>query len=147
MWIHVHPSWKMNSNSKIGRKRSFSYETKASIPFIPNRRMCLWCPIMKRKEIITLIHNYPNWQMNFDSKKWWEMKFILWNENINSFILRSRINLWCPIIKRKQIMTWIRICLNWNTNYNSKKSRKKSCSFETKASILLSQWVEWIFGA
>ena len=32
-------------------------------------------------------------------------------------------------------------------NFNSKKGRKKSFSCETKASIHLSQWVEWICGA
>ena len=40
-----------NVNFKNGGARSFSYETKPSISLI--RRICLWCPIMKRKEIIT----------------------------------------------------------------------------------------------
>ena len=31
MWIHVYPNWKTNFNCKNGRKRSFSYETKALI--------------------------------------------------------------------------------------------------------------------
>ena len=59
MWIHVYPNWKMYFNSKIGNKRSFYYETKASISLIPTRRMCLRCPIMERKEIIIWIHVYP----------------------------------------------------------------------------------------
>ena len=59
MWIHVYPYWKMNFNSKNGRKKSFSYESKASISFIPMRRMNLWCPIIERKEIITWIQVYP----------------------------------------------------------------------------------------
>ena len=81
--IHVYPNWKTYFNSKIGNKRSFSLETKASISLIPTRRMCLWCPIMKSKEIIMWIHAYANRQMNFDSKKWWEVKFFLWNQSIN----------------------------------------------------------------
>ena len=40
-------------------KRSFSYETKASMSFIPMRRMSLWCSIMKRKEIAMWIHVCP----------------------------------------------------------------------------------------
>ena len=52
MWIVVYPNWNMNLNSKVGNKRSFSYETKASISLMPMRTMCLWCPIMKRKEIL-----------------------------------------------------------------------------------------------
>ena len=59
---------KMNFNDKNGHKRSFSYETKASISLIPMRRMCLWCPIMKRKEIILWVHVYPIWNTNFNSK-------------------------------------------------------------------------------
>ena len=39
MWTHVYPSWKININSKIGGKRSFYYKTKASMSFIPMRRM------------------------------------------------------------------------------------------------------------
>ena len=30
MWIHVYPNWKANLNSRNGRRRSFSYETKVS---------------------------------------------------------------------------------------------------------------------
>ena len=53
MRIHDHPSRGTNINCKNVIKRSFSYETKAPISFIPMRRMCLWHPIMKTKEIIT----------------------------------------------------------------------------------------------
>ena len=58
---------------KNNGKRSFSYETKASMSFIPIRRMSLWCPIMKRKEIITWIHVVPfdKWTLTLknDEKK------------------------------------------------------------------------------
>ena len=67
-WIHVYPNWKTYFDSKIGNKRSFSFDTKASISLIPTRRMCLWYPIMKRKEIIMWIHVYPNWKTYFNSK-------------------------------------------------------------------------------
>ena len=62
MWIRVSPNWKMNFNSKNVRKKSFSYETKALIPFITMRKTCLWCSIMIWKEIIMWIHVYPNWK-------------------------------------------------------------------------------------
>ena len=64
---------------KIGGKRSFSYKVEKSMSFIPIRRMSLCFKIMKRKEIITWIHDQLNWQMNFDSKKWWEEKLFLQN--------------------------------------------------------------------
>ena len=45
----VYPDWVMNFNSRNGSKISFSYETKALISFMPIRRMCLRCPMMKKK--------------------------------------------------------------------------------------------------
>ena len=101
MWTHVCLSWQKYFVSKTVWKKSFSYETKALISFIPIMRMCLWCPIMKREDIIIWIHVYPNWQKNFDSKIWWEVKFFLWNQSINSFIAMRKLSLWCPITKKK----------------------------------------------
>ena len=60
MLIPICPNRWMNINSKNGRERRFSYETKASIPFIPIRRMYLWCPTMKWNKSITWIHVFPN---------------------------------------------------------------------------------------
>ena len=48
---------------KSGGKKSVSYETKASMSFIPISRMSLWCPVMKRKEIIMWISVSPTWRM------------------------------------------------------------------------------------
>ena len=61
----------------------------------------------------------------------------LWNQSINSFILRSGLNFWRPIIKRKEIIMWIRVYPYWEMNFNSKNGRKKSFRYETKASISL----------
>ena len=41
-------------------KKSFSNATKASMSFIPKKKMCLWCPIIKGKVIIMCIYVYPN---------------------------------------------------------------------------------------
>ena len=64
-------------------KRSFSYETKASMSFILMRTMSLWWPIVKRKEIIMCTHFCPSWPMNFNSKNWWKEKPFLCNKTIN----------------------------------------------------------------
>ena len=69
---------------KNGGKKSFSYETKDPMSFIPTRRMSLWCSIMKKMEIIMRIRVCPKWQMNFKSKKWWKKKLFLWNQSINA---------------------------------------------------------------
>ena len=67
--------------------------------------------------------------------KWLEVTFFLQNQSINSFIPKKRMNLLCPIIKRKRIIKWIRIYPNWKMSFNSKNGRKMSFSYETKASI------------
>ena len=68
---------------KNSRKKSFSYETKASLSFILISKTSLRCLIMRKEEIITCICVYPNWQIRFDSKKWWEDKFFLLYQSIN----------------------------------------------------------------
>ena len=62
---------------KTSGKERFCDEAKVSVSFIPIRKMCLWCLIMKRKEIITSIHVCPTWRMNFYSEKWLKKKLVL----------------------------------------------------------------------
>ena len=137
LWIHVFCNWKMNFNSENGNKRSFSYETKASISLIPSTRMCLWFPIMKRKEIIMWIHVYPNWNTNFNSKQGNRRSFSYDTKASISLIPMTRMCLWCPIMKRKEIVMWIHVYPNWKMNFNSKNGNKRSFSYETKASIII----------
>ena len=101
MWIHVYPNWNTNFNSKIGNKRSFSYETKVSISLIPSRRICLWFPIMKRKEIIIWIHVYPNWKTYFNSKIGKKRSFYYDSKSSISLIPKRRMCLGWPIMKKK----------------------------------------------
>ena len=50
----------MNIKSKEnGWKKSSFCETDASLSFIPMKKMSLWGPIMKEKEIIMCIHVIP----------------------------------------------------------------------------------------
>ena len=137
IWIHVHPNWKTYINSKIRNKRSFSYDTKASISLIPTRRTCLWCPIMKWNEITVWIHVYPNWKTYFNSKIGNKRSFYYETKASLSLIPTKRMCLWCQIMKGKEIIMWIHVYFNWNTNFNSKKGNKRSFSYDTKASISL----------
>ena len=147
MWIHVYPSWKAYFNSKIGRNRSFSFKTKASMSFIPTRRMCLWCLILKRKEIIVWVHVYCNWKMNLNSKNGRKTSFSHETKASKSFIPTSRMWLWCPIMKRKEIIMWIHVYPNWKTNLNSKNGRKTSFLMKSKHQNHLSQRGEYEYGA
>ena len=99
MWIRVYPNWKMHFNSKNYRKRSFSYETKASLSFIPIGRKNLWCPIVEWKEIVTWIQVYPNWKMNFNSKSGRKRSFYYETKALLSLITMSRMCLWFPIVE------------------------------------------------
>ena len=56
MWIHVHSKWNANFNSKIGNKRRFSYETKASIRN-EMRFLCesMFISIERRTSILKLV--------------------------------------------------------------------------------------------
>ena len=145
MRIHVYPNWNTNFNSKIGNKRSFYYETKASISLIPTRRMCLWRPIMKKKVIIMWIHVYPNWNTSFNSKKANKRSFSYESKASISFIPTRRTCLWCPIMKWNEITIWIHVYPNWNTHFNSKIGNKRSFSFQTKASNIINPNVENVF--
>ena len=113
IWIHVYPNWKKYFNSKIGNKKGFYYETKASLSLIPTRRMCLWCPIMKRKEIIMWIQVYPNWNTNFNSKKGNRRSFSCDTKASISLILMRRMSLWWPIVKKKEIIMWFWVHPSW----------------------------------
>ena len=132
MWIHFYPNRKTNFNSKNGNKRSFSYETKASISFIPMRRTCLWCPIMKWNEITVWIYAYLDWKSYFNSKIGNKRSFSFETKASISLILTRRTCLWFPIIERKEIILWIHVYPNWNTNLNSKIANERSFSYETK---------------
>ena len=109
IWSHVYPNWETNFNSKIGNKRCFFYETKASISLTLKRRMCLWCLIIKRKEIITWIHVYPHWNTNFNSKIGNKGSFSYETKASISLIPKRRMCLWCPIMKRNEIIKWIEV--------------------------------------
>ena len=97
---HVYRNWKTSFNSKIGNKRSFSFQTKASISLIPMRRMSLWFPIMKRKEIILWIHVYTNWKTYFNSKIGNKRSFSYETKASISLIPMRRTCLSCPITKK-----------------------------------------------
>ena len=145
MRIHVCPNWQMNINSKNGKKRSFSYETKASISFIPMRRMCLWCQIMKIKEIIMQIRVCPNRQTYINSINSKNKSFCFETKASISFIPMIRMHLWSPVMNRKEIIMWIHVYPNYKMIFNSKYGKKRSFSYETKASI--SQRGECVYGA
>ena len=71
----------------------------------------------------------------------------LWILSFNSFILMSGMNLWRPIIKRKEIIMWIHVYLYWKMNFNSKNGRKRSFLMNPRHQYHLPQREEWIYDA
>ena len=132
IWFYVYPNWKTYFNSKTGNKRSFSFETKASMSLIPTRRMCLWFPIMERKEIVMWIHVYPNWKMYINSKIGNKRSFTFETKASISFIPTRRMCLWCPIMKLNEITMQIHVYPNWMMYFNSKIGKKICFSYEAK---------------
>ena len=72
VWFHGN-SWKKINSCK----------TKAKILCTRVRRACLWCPIIKVKEIIIEIHVCPIWWTYLDSKENSGMKLFLGNQSTN----------------------------------------------------------------
>ena len=103
----------------------------------PMWRINLRCPIIKRRAIIMWIHVYPIVKQNFILNMV-ERDFSFEAKASISFILGSRMFLWCVIMKRRKIVMWIRVCpIRW-MDINSKNGRKRSFSYETKA------WISFI---
>ena len=121
--------WNMNFNSKIGNRRSFSYDTKASISLIPIRRTSLWCPIMTWNEITVWIYIYPNWKTYFNSKIVNKKAFYYDTKASVSLIPTRWTSLWCPIMEWKEITVRMYVYPNWKTYFNSKIGDKRSFSF------------------
>ena len=128
-------NWKMNFNSKNHWMRCFCIETKASISLIPIRRMCLWCLIIKRKEIVMWIRVCPNRRTNINLKNGRKKSVSYETKASIQLIPMRRMFLWCPIMKRKEINMWICVFPNLKMNFNSKNGQKRSISYETKTWI------------
>ena len=121
MWIYVGPNRQTNFNSKNWWDEKLFLLNQTSMSFIPARRMSLWFPIMKK------IDYYKNpclshGQMNVTSKEnWWKEHLLNETKTSMPFIPTRRINLWYTTMKRKEIIMWIHVSPNWQTNFNSRK--------------------------
>ena len=98
-WIHGCPNRWTNINSKNGRKRCLSYEAEAWIPINPMRRMCLWCLMTKRMEIVMWIRVCPNRWTDINSKNGRKRSFSYKTKASISFFIIRRMHLWFLIIK------------------------------------------------
>ena len=135
----------MNINSKNGRNRSSSYESKASKSFIPIRGICLWCLIMKRKEIIICIQVFIPIKWRISILKMVEKEVFLmkpkrqyylsqWEECVNS------AQSW-----KKEIIMWIQVYPNWKRNFDSKMVENEVFLLKRMHQYHLSQWGECVY--
>ena len=56
---------------------------------------------------------YLNWQMNFDSKKWREEKFFLWNQSVNIIYPNEGNKFMVPNHEKREDYLSIRVYPNW----------------------------------
>ena len=106
---------------KNGGKRSFSYETKASKPFIPISRMNLWCASWKEKILLCNSKFVPIETRSLIPKIEGKRRFFYKTKDPMSFVLTRKMSLWCSIMKKKEIIMWICVCPKWQMNFKSKK--------------------------
>ena len=137
IWIRVYPNWKTNFKSKTGRKRSFSYETKATIHLSQWVEWIYGAQSLKEGGLLCEFVFIPIERRALILKRV-EREVFLWNQSINSFIPISGMCLRFLIMKTMEIFTWIHVSHNWKMNFQCKSGRKRSFSFETKVSIHLS---------
>ena len=136
----------MNFNFKKWWKETYFYETKASMSFIPMRRMSLQCPIMKKWRLLCEPVFVLTGKLTLTLEKDRKRSFSYKTKASISFIPVTRISLWSLIMNRKEIIMWIHACPNSQTNFNSKRGGKRSISYETKPSmsfILMSRTSLW----
>ena len=95
---------------KNGVKKSFSYETKASMSFSRISRTSLWFLIMKRKDIIIKSTFVPYWTNSTSKENGGKKSFLNETKSSMSFIPMRRISLWCPIMKKKDY--YVNPCLS-----------------------------------
>ena len=113
--------WQWTLTLKNGRKRSFSYETKALMLFILIRRMSLKFPIMKKKRLLceSVFVLIDRW--NLILKNGGRKSFLSETKALITFIPIKRMRLWFLIMERKEIIMQIRIYPNWLMKFDSKK--------------------------
>ena len=106
---------------KKNGKRSFSYESKTLMSFIPMSKTSLLHPIIKKGRLLceSVIVLFDRWTLIL--KRWWEEKILNETKVSMSFIPMRRMNLWCSIMEKKAITIWICVCSNWQMNFKSKK--------------------------
>ena len=115
----------MNINSKNNKNRSFSWETNASISFVPMRRMCLLCPIMKKRRFLRASMFLTIDGITLIPKNTGKKSFSYQAKAPISYIQMRRMCIWCPIMTKKEIVMRMHVSHNWRNNIDSKKWRKE----------------------
>ena len=90
----------MNFKSTNGTNRSFSYETKVSIQLSQRVEKICAAQSLKERRVLCESVFIPIDKQTIILKMVEKKAFIV-KPRINAFIPMSRMNLWCPIIKKK----------------------------------------------
>ena len=106
---------------KNGGKKSFSYETKASMSFIPIRRMSYGAKIWKGRRLLCESVFVPINKQTLTLKNM-EREAFLMNPKHQCHLSLPVEHIYGPrIMKIKEIIMWIYVCSNRQRNFDSKK--------------------------
>ena len=137
MWISVYPNEKWTLTLKMDERDVFFWN-KASISFIPMRRMCLWCLKTKKKEIIMWIPVYPIEKRTSIGKMIGRDVFFQ-NQRLN-IIYPNEENVFVVPNNKKKRDYYVNPCLsNWKMNINSKNGWKRCFLLKPKTQYHLSK--------
>ena len=93
------------------------------------------------------IHVYPNGKMNSNSKNGNKRCSSCETKASISLIRMRRTCLWRQVMKRKEIIIWIRVHPNWKMNFNSKYDNNEVFLIKPKHQYHLSHGEEWVYDA
>ena len=144
MWIRVYPNRKMNFNSKNGLKRSFSYEIKASFYLSQWGEWICGTWLLKERRLLckSVIIAIQRWTLILTMVE--REVFLMWPKHQYLLSQWGEMYWWCPIMKKRQLLCGSMFIPIDRRTLILKNGWKWNFFDETKASIHLSQSVEWI---
>ena len=104
--------------------------------------------IMKTKEITMWTRVCPNWQINFNTKKWWKDKLFLWNQSINVIDPNKEKEFMVPNREKKKRLLCESIFVpNKKWTLTLKIMEREPFFMKPKHQCHLSQCWEWVYNA
>ena len=134
MRIHVCHNWRNNIDYKKMVEKNISYETIASMSFIPMRRRCLCCPIMNKKRWLLHASMFVTiGRTTSIPKKWWNKRLFFWIHYVNVIYPNEENVFLVPNHEKKEIIcASLFVTIGRITLIPKKKGKKKAFFIKPK---------------